>query len=436
MKPPSPLPRPTFAAATPILAALATLACAEAPAERDPAGALVRDSAGIRIVESAAPAWNGDGWSVADSPSVVIGRREGDERYLLGSVDGAVVLRDGRIAILDGRSALIRVYSSEGEHIEDWGGRGEGPGEFSYPASIFPYRGDSIMVGEFVASSFTIMDDEGRLGRRFIPAAQKSFATEFMPTWDGTATPAESCCGFWGPLSNGAFLQSYPEMMPTAGTGTKRGSVTAVISPASGDSVESAGVFAAGTYQLGLQGSSSGFQFQPVFSMVAGPDGYFATEGDSYSINDYDASGRLRRIIRLARESRPVTDEIKTTYEGLLRESVTASSPGGRTHGITTEEMIQRILAGPYPSHLPAFVRLFADPEGNIWAQHYPGVAGQTGDAPDRWEFLVFGADGRHLGVMETPGNLQVLQVGSRFVLGKATDELGVEYVHLHRIEK
>ena len=91
------------------------------------------DSAGIEIVESAAPAWGDDGWSIADSPSLVIGRMEGDARYLFGEVAGAVVLRDGRIAVLDGQSALIRVYSPEGDHIEDWGGHGEGPGEFDFP---------------------------------------------------------------------------------------------------------------------------------------------------------------------------------------------------------------------------------------------------------------------------------------------------------------
>ena len=105
--------------------------------------------------------------------------------------------------------------------------------------------------------------------------------------------PTESCCRFWGPLHNGAFLISYPEMMPTQGTGTKRGSVTAAIISEADGAVETVGVFAGGTYQLGLQGSRAGFQFQPWFNMVAGLDGYFATEGDSYSINAYDASGRL-----------------------------------------------------------------------------------------------------------------------------------------------
>ena len=132
-------------------------------------GYQTRDSAGIRIVESSAPQWDGDGWSISASPTVAIGRVEGDERYLFGMIAGALVLRDGRIAVLDDVSALIRVYSPEGEHLEDWGGHGEGPGEFSSAESIFPYRGDSILVTEFVASRFTILDDQGRYGRNMIP---------------------------------------------------------------------------------------------------------------------------------------------------------------------------------------------------------------------------------------------------------------------------
>ena len=100
----------------------------------------VTDSAGIEIVESVTPAWAGDGWELSDTPSVVIGRVEGDERYLFGWINwknGGVVLRDGRIAVLDGRSARIRVYTAEGEHIEDWGRLGvrhERPSAESLPA--------------------------------------------------------------------------------------------------------------------------------------------------------------------------------------------------------------------------------------------------------------------------------------------------------------
>lgn len=402
----------------------------------------VRDSAGIEIVESMTPVWDGDGWTVSGTPSLVIGRMGGDERYLFGEVAGAVVLRDGRIAVLDGQSALIRVYTPEGEHIEDWGGQGEGPGEFTSAQTISSYRGDSILVSEFVARRLVIFDDRGRFGRSLVPEMRMSFVTERrarMAEGDRSTVPAESCCRLWGPLRTGAFLLSYPQMVPNEGSGTKRASVTAAIMPDSGGAAQSVGVFGGMTYELGLQGSRSRLQFQPWFNMVPGPDGYFATQGDSYSIDAYDQSASLKRIIRLARAPRTVTDEIKTAYEAGLRERLMA--PGAFIEADSPEEMLDMLLAGPYPSHLPTFFQLLVDPEGNLWAGQRPYGAGGAGTSDDDQasemnEFFVFGADGRHLGVVELATDLQVFQIGTDFILGTLRDELGVGYVHVYRIEK
>ena len=51
-------------------------------------------------------------------------------------------------------------------------------------------------------------------------------------------------------------------------------------------------------------------------------------------------------------------------------------------------------------------------------------------------EYFVFGPGGRHLGVVELPTSLTVLQIGSDFILALMRDDLGVNYVHLYRIEK
>ncbi len=397
-----------------------------------PAVFSVTDSAGIPIIESASPTWGEDGWTVSDSPSVVIGRREGDDRYLFGEVAGAVVLRDGRIAVLDAQAALVRVYTAEGEHIEDWGGLGEGPGEFNLPRSIFRYRGDSILVSESVARSFTIFDDRGRFGRRMVPETREAYYAAWSrrrEEGDRSVTPAESCCRLWGPLVTGAFLLTHPEMIPNTGTGTRRGTITVAINPPSGGAAENVGDFAGGSYQLGLQDWPTRFHFQPWFSMTPGLDGYFVPERDSYSIDEYDNGGRLRRIIRLAREPRPVTEEIQTAYEAGIRERIMA--PGAPIEGLSAEEVLAEMLAGPYPSHLPTFERLLVDPVGNLWAHEFP-----YGTDDDTNEFFVFSADGRHLGVVESPAGLWVYQIGTDFVLGRVTGELDVNYVHLYRIAK
>ncbi|MCY4571302.1 MAG: hypothetical protein OXF01_00765, partial [Gemmatimonadetes bacterium] len=167
-------------------------------------------------------------------------------------------------------------------------------------------------------------------------------------------------------------------------------------------------------------------QFQFRFSMAVGPDGYFVTEGDAYSINSYDTSGRLRRIIRLAREPRPVTDEVRAAHEARLREETSPED----------EEWLRRRLAVPYPTHLPAFEWLHADSEGNLWARQRRYGADHGVAGANTYEFFVFAPDGRHLGMIELPAGLEVYQIGADFMLGKVSDEFDVDYVHLYRIEK
>lgn len=411
-----------------ILVALIALGCQarDGPAH-GPGTFNVQDSAGIEIIESVTPAWDGDGWRVSADPSLVIGRMSGDERYLFGEVAGAVVLRDGRVAVVDGQAALIRVYSPEGVHIEDWGGSGEGPGEFSgRPQNILPYRGDSILVEQFANDGANIYDDRGRFGRAVAPEMWVRFNLHRASLFDPSLSPVNTCCTLWGALPNGAFLGSYSEMLPYPGTGTTRATVMAAITPESGSPPEATGVFLGGQYLHEPEGGVSDLQFQYRFSMAVGPDGYFVTEGDAYSIGAYDASGRLRRIIRLDREPRPVTAEVRAAHEARLREETSPEN----------EERLQRRLSVPYPTHLPAFEWLHADAEGNVWARHRRYGADDGTAGAGMYEFFIFGADGRHLGTIELPAGLEVYRIGTDFVLGKVRDELSVDYVHLYRIEK
>ncbi|WP_420634348.1 hypothetical protein [Candidatus Palauibacter sp.] len=133
-----------------------------------------------------------------------------------------------------------------------------------------------------------------------------------------------------------------------------------------------------------------------------------------------------------------MTDGDKAAHEARLREQILA--PGAPIEGGSPEEVLESMLSAPYPSHFPTFFGLHVDPEGNLWAG--PGPYGGPYDTGDEegpssmTEFFVFGGDGRHLGVVEMHRNLRVFQIGAEFILGAVRDELGVDYVHMYRIEK
>ena len=80
----------------------------------------------------------------APSRAVTIGRVEGDEPYLLHTVDDALRLADGRIVVLLYGTQELRVFGGDGTHLATWAGEGDGPGEFRSLVAIEHWRGDSI----------------------------------------------------------------------------------------------------------------------------------------------------------------------------------------------------------------------------------------------------------------------------------------------------
>lgn len=69
------------------------------------------------------------------SPSVVltpidsVGIEIGDERFVFGVIASVEFLPDGRLLVLDSNRQTLRVFSSSGEFLSEYGGAGEGPGE-------------------------------------------------------------------------------------------------------------------------------------------------------------------------------------------------------------------------------------------------------------------------------------------------------------------
>jgi hypothetical protein len=86
-----------------------------------------------------------------------------------------------------------------------------------------------------------------------------------------------------------------------------------------------------------------------------------------------------------------------------------------------------------FPDSFPAHNQLETDPLGNIWVQDYESRYGQ---APADRTWSVFGPDGAYLGEIFVPGGLSVQHIGQDHLVGRWTDDLGIEYVDVYWIEK
>ena len=128
------------------LSVLSAMACQSDGAPGGPMSQL-HDSAGIQIVENARPPDGSRlGWRFDPEPTVSIGVLEGDEPHMLFNVSDATRLTDGRIVVINGGTMEMRVFDGSGAHVATWGGRGEGPGEFTDLHQVERLTGDSTIA--------------------------------------------------------------------------------------------------------------------------------------------------------------------------------------------------------------------------------------------------------------------------------------------------
>ncbi|HSG07339.1 MAG TPA: 6-bladed beta-propeller, partial [Longimicrobiales bacterium] len=137
------------------------LASACAGAEASGPAVVVRDSAGVTVVESRRPAWGaGEAWLLSPRPLLVLGGQE-EAGHDLYRVRGALWLGDGRIVVADAGSAELRFFDTAGRLVRVAGGRGGGPGEYRFLSFMARLRGDSLLVWDSRARRVTVTDLEG-----------------------------------------------------------------------------------------------------------------------------------------------------------------------------------------------------------------------------------------------------------------------------------
>lgn len=393
------------------LAVVVAAACLEGC--RSGASAQVaRDSAGIRISENARPADDSRlPWRIGPEPMVSIGEVVGEEAYMLDQVSDAVILPDGRVVVANTGTNELRVYDAAGVHVAIWGRQGEGPGEFQDLVGVDVWPGDSVVAWDFRNRTISVFDAGGTFGRSFVLES-------------GTDRPLEPQFAF----SDGSFLGRHTVV---TGTGYRRAKVGYERRDSDGrqwraygthDGVESfVGAIGGGIpFTVGRLPFSRGLHTAPWGDLVIiSPD-------EEYHILAYDgADGSLARIVRREHANRaPTGAEAEQALETILERS-----------GFDAQ-MLDRIRDAfkdvPVVERFPSFRTLLTDPLDHLWVREttFPDM-----DRPaPLW--TVFDPVGRALGLIETPAGLTVYEIGADYLLGHATDELGVESVQVWGLER
>ena len=372
-----------------------------APGDGSPQDGFVRDSAGVLISENPSDA-SGEEWTLPSPPVLEIGRREGDGpgSDLFGAIAHAIRLSNGHTAVADGHAQEIRVFDDAGDHVLTFGRPGEGPGEFTTLWSIAELAGDTIATIDPLGGRVSLFGSAGVFGRSFP-----------IPRLPGASAP-----NVVGWLADGTLLIESLTRSPSRDTRDQSThSLYAV--DRHGEILGTLGEYPGSP--LGRNGLALGFASRAEFA--AGGNLAWVGQSGRFELVGHDRTGAVRRIVRLDRAPRAVTQpEIDEAHAAVERSLQGASGPA-----------VERILATEPASHHPVHGTLIADRAGNLWVERYRSHL-LADPGPHEWD--IFDAEGRLVGYLATPSDFEITDIGADFVLGFHTDELGVQTVRMYRL--
>lgn len=391
---------------------------------------VVRDSAGVAIVENTGSAWTEESrWRMSEQPVLVLGGSADDPDGQLWQVFGLARLSDGRIVVLNAGSGELRFFDASGRLVARAGRMGGGPGEFQYPLSLDRIGEDTLVALD-------------RTGDRLFFSSQGAFLRE------ETMNPGK-WMSLWGPDFGGSFKGVLPDhsLLASLGKQPKPGEPyptgpfrpiegLATVRPDLSDTTHVAwygGIQQEMVFRWGPYGSpwwvvppfaastSWGYGGSPVRIIVA--------DNAACEFRIHALTGALERIVRWTGER----EDVKAwEVEAWKDEQRSASWTRGYL------PLWERAWAAvTVPEKKPAYDWAFLDRESNTWVLETADVGASA------LTFTVFDAEGRMLGQVEVPAGLspatrfgRLLDVGPDYFLGVWLDEYEVETVRMYRLVK
>jgi hypothetical protein len=383
----------------------------------------VRDSAGVRIVESNAAEWTPEtAWRLDSSPLLRIGTGiDGDPDLQFGYISGVHRLPNGSIAVMDAWAPALTFFTETGKVLGRIGREGSGPGEFparSAPRS-FTCGADSVYVS--TPPNVHVFTPPGTFVRTF--------------TLDSRAW-LKSC--YAGRI---VAQLGHGEWRGTAGVFTD--SAVFALYDLAGQQVAIIDTLPADERMWTRNVEGYGYSrrvFGNTISMSGSGDRLVIGYSDAFHVALFDAEGALRERFHAPSLEQRVTAQDINDYRAFV-EPLELNDEEHR--------MVEDQLKSAAERLLPAFGQLAIDAGGNVWARMYDHLDAvaffdhssfsrasmrPTLQGSRRWR--VIEGTGQYLGEVTTPDGFEVSEIGRDWVLGIWRDDLDVQFIHVYKLVK
>ena len=406
--------RPPLVAPSVLTSGLLLAAACSAPAPEHEL--ILRDSAGVTIVESPSAAWSpGEEWIIDPEPRLDLGSTDGEGPTAFGRVTDVAILGANGVVVADALASELRLFSLDGEFLRVIGGPGQGPGEFRSLGSVHWVGGDTLLVfdrGLRRLSSFLI---SGELlstvdlgGVTYGATGDLAFLDDVAPLGGGALVGREGG-DFSGQAGQLGLTRDTTHFLAVEGNGSGARLLDRVPG--------------AWTLRWEVAGRRM-FMLQPMTTYptwTTRGDTLYIAPGEWAEVRVVGQEG-VHRILRRSVAPRALEAADRSAWEeGMLR-----LSPEG------DRDEARRLLDDlELPQRLPFYRNVLVDPAGHVWAERFesPGLGPGL-------EWDIYHPDGRYRGPVTTPSDLAIYEVGLDHVLGIWADDLGVQRVRVHQLER
>ncbi len=364
---------------------------------------VVRDSAGIRIVEHAGLPTTLPVWTMPEVADVRIGTSDGSGPAGFGRLAGLVLLPNGLVVAAEAQALELRAFDANGAHQWSVGRGGEGPGEFiSNITHVSRLGADSLLVSDGGGRTMAFGPDGTYARIVRLPDATESYSRPRVI----------------GALSDGMLVTTSSRLMAGANdfpTGIARSTESIRMLQPSGVLDDPRGAFRSLESMVVVTRSAAGaITSVAVRRLTMGRGSVFAVgdtsviaaETDRFELFRYDAAGGPTTIIRV---NLPVT---------LLDADARRRALARDSNAVVSDTM-------------PAFATVRLDDVGRLWVQEF--LPSDEARAARWW---VLDGDGAFVARVEVPRAFDLRAFAGDAVWGVRPDEDDVPFVERRDIRR